>query len=74
MLRGSSGKPIRSATGALSTSGAPRPVRWRSEASGEGGLHFGVGVIDPVRIGPLTDRGRLDRGDCATLFVIDRST
>jgi uncharacterized protein (DUF1800 family) len=29
MLRGSSGKPIRSATGALSTSGAPRPVRWR---------------------------------------------
>ena len=68
------GASIRSATGALSASGAPRPVRWRSEAFGEGGLHFGVGVIDPVSVGPLVDRGRLARGGRAALSVIDRST
>lgn len=74
MLRGSCRASIRSATGALSTSGAPRPVRWRSEAFGEGGLHLGVGVIDPDGVGPLADRGRLYRGGRTALFVIDRPT
>jgi hypothetical protein len=48
----------RSAVGALSACGTPRPVRWRSEASGEGGRRFGGGVIDPDCIGPPADRGR----------------
>ena len=47
-----------SAAGALSASGAPRPVRWRSEAFGEGGPRFGGGVIDPDCVGPSADRGR----------------
>ena len=47
-----------SAAGALSACGAPRPVRWRSEAFGEGGPRFGGGVIDPDSVGPSADRGR----------------
>jgi len=74
MLRGSSGASRPSAAGALSASGAPRPVRRRSEASGEGDRHSGVGVIDPVRVGPLADRGRLERGRRTTSSVVGRST
>jgi hypothetical protein len=61
------------AAGALSASGAPRPVRRRSEASGEGDRHLGVGVIDPVGVGPLADRGRLERGRRSASFVVGRS-
>jgi hypothetical protein len=46
------------AAGALSARGAPRPVRRRSEAFGEGGRRLGGGVIDPDRVGPSADRGR----------------
>jgi hypothetical protein len=45
--------------GALSARRAPRPVRWRSEAFGEGDHRLGDGVIDPDCIGPSADRGRL---------------
>lgn len=48
----------RSAAGALSARGTPRPVRWRSEAFGEGGRRLGGGVIDPDCVGPSADRGR----------------
>ena len=51
----------RSTAGALSARGTPRPVRWRSEAFGEGGRRFGGGVIDPDRVGPPADRGRPSR-------------
>ncbi len=44
--------------GALSASGAPRPVRRQSEASGQGDHDFGCGVIGPVCVGLLADRGR----------------
>ena len=47
------------ASGALPACGAPRPVRWRSEAIVEGDQPFGVGVIAAKGIGPLLDRGRL---------------
>jgi hypothetical protein len=47
-----------SAAGALSACGAPRPVRRRLEAFGEGGPRFGGGVIDPDSVGPSADRGR----------------
>ena len=52
------GASHRAAAGALSARGAPRPVRRRSEASGQGDHDFGCGVIGPVCIGPLADRGR----------------
>src|SRR6188768_403933 len=58
MSRGSLGSVYPSAAGALSACGAPRPVRWRSEAFGEGGPRFGGGVIDPDCVGPSADRGR----------------
>ena len=58
MPNGSGGGVDRVTAGALSASGAPRPVLRRSEASGKGDLRFGVGVIDPVCVGPLGDRGR----------------
>ena len=48
----------RATTGALSARRAPRPVRRRSEAFGEGGRRLGDGVIDPDRVGPSADRGR----------------
>ena len=49
---------LRAAAGALSARRAPRPVCRRSEAFGEGGHRFGVGVIDPDCVGPSADRGR----------------
>jgi hypothetical protein len=52
---------LRMAAGALSARRAPRQVCWRSEAFGEGGHRFGVGVIDPDCVGPLADLGRLSR-------------
>ena len=55
-----------SAAGALPACEAPRPVRRRSEAFGEGGPRFGGGVIDPDCVGPSADRGRLN---CAVGFV-----
>ena len=44
--------------GALSACGAPRPIRRRSEAFGEGDRRFGGGVIDSDCVGPSVDRGR----------------
>ena len=61
----------RVAAGALSARGAPRPVCWRSEASGQGDLGFGLGVIGPVGVGPPADRGRPSRS--ASCLVSGRS-
>jgi hypothetical protein len=63
-----------SAAGALSARGAPRPVRRRSEAFGEGGRRLGDGVIDPDRVGPSADRGRPVRGRLRASSLRDRST
>jgi hypothetical protein len=62
------------AAGALSACGAPRPVRRRSEAFGEGGRRLGVGVIDPDRVGPSADRGRHMRGRLRASSLFDRPT
>ncbi len=59
--------------GALSACGAPRPVRWRSEAFGKGGPRFGGGVIDPDSVGPSADRGRLHARSASCLVSV-RST
>ena len=65
------GASHRATAGALSARGAPRPVRRRSEASGQGDHDFGCGVIGPVCIGPLADRGRPTRS--ASGLVPERS-
>ena len=72
MPRGSARVPPRLTAGALSASGAPRQVRRRSEAAGEGGKRFGVCVIAPVGNGPLADRGR-PRGWRASPPICGRS-
>jgi hypothetical protein len=61
LLAGVASRSDRAAAGALSARRAPRPVRWRSEAFGEGGRRLGDGVIDPDRVGPPADRGRPTR-------------